>query len=282
MTIKRLSVYLGFLVIAVTACHKNNDITQPPAAPITSSGGSTPTGGGTTVSTATITTGGTTTTGGTSGGATGTTTTGTTTTGTTPPSGSLALQIYTDDLHQGGAFLYPGGDNQTLAFNDTSNPAAGTSSTRYMWNGGDVAGQHVFAGMDLIHSGGLNDYPTTPGKDLRAGKYTHVTFDARGSLGPNTIVKIEVADDGNPSTPAPCVVLSASGMEDDSTPGNPISSCLNKSTLQGSWQSYSIPVAASDLSAVKDYFKATFIYKGAAGTSGNGGTLFLDQILYQS
>jgi hypothetical protein len=268
--------------VLLSACHKDEDTArQIPAAQITG----TPTSGGTS-NPATNPTGT-----GTSGN-TGTTTppSGSSNPGTKPstttvsglPSGSLPLQIYTDDLHQGGAFLYPGGENQVLSFNDQSNPAAGSNSMRYVWNGGDVAGQHVFAGVDLIHSGSLSDYNSTPGKDLRPGKYTRVTFDARGSLGPQVVVKIEVADDGNPSTPAPCVVLSASGDLDDSTPGNPAPSCMNKASLTDSWQSFSLPVSPANLSSVKDYFKATYIYKGPIQTPGTGGTLFVDQILYQS
>jgi hypothetical protein len=157
----------------------------------------------------------------------------------------------------------------------------GANSIRYVWNGGDVAGQHVFAGMDLIHSGQLSDYNSTPPKDLRSGNYTRVTFTARGSLGANVVLKIEVADDGNQATPAPCLILSTNGMMDDSSPGNPVPSCLMKSTLDSSWQSYSIPVSANDLAAVKDYFKATFINTAGPATTSTGGTAFFDQILYQ-
>ena len=46
-------------------------------------------------------------------------------------------------------------------------------------------------------------------------------------------------------------------------------------------QSYSLPVTAANLSSVKDYFKATFIYKGAPGSTGPGGVLNVDQILYR-
>ena len=198
-----------------------------------------------------------------------------------PPSGSLNLEIYTDDLHQGGAFLYPGGDNQSLSFRDTSGPSNGLYSIRYAWNGGDTAGQHVFVGTDLMHTGDLTTYASTPGKDLRSGNYTRVTFDARGGLPADVVVKVEVADDGLQATPAPCIILSATGLLDDSTPGNPVASCTNKATLLATWQSYSLSVTPADLVSVKDYFKATFIYKGAPATTGSGGTLLLDQILYK-
>src|SRR5690349_14522970 len=41
------------------------------------------------------------------------------------PSGSRGLTIYSDELRQGGAFLYPSGENQTLAFDDRSNMISG-------------------------------------------------------------------------------------------------------------------------------------------------------------
>ena len=102
-----------------------------------------------------------------------------------------------------------------------------------------------------------------------------------GGLPADVVVKVEVADDGLQSTPAPCIVLSATGLLDDSTPGNPVVSCTNKATLLSTWQSYSLNVSASDLASVKDYFKATFIYKGAPATTGSGGTILFDQILYK-
>ncbi len=198
-----------------------------------------------------------------------------------PPAGSLNLEIYTDDLHQGGAFLYPGGENQSLQFSDTSNPSTGLNAMRYSWTGDNAAGQHIFVGVDLVHTGGLADYAATAGKDLRSGNYARVTFDARGSLSSDVVIKIEVSDDGVQGTPAPCIVLSATGLLDDSTPGNPFASCGNKATLLSTWQSYSLSVSASDLTSVKDYFKATFIYKGAPASTGTGGTVFVDQILYR-
>ncbi len=254
---------IGLLVLA--ACHKDDNNSQPPAASVTTQNQPPNNNPPPNTSTGTVT---------------NPPTTSTTTT-TTPPTGSPALQIYTDDLHQGGAFLFPGGENQSLTFNDISGPATGSNSIRYSWNGGDVAGQHIFAGVDLIHSGSINDYNSTPPKDLRSGRYTRVTFNARGTLGANVVVKIEAADDGNTATPAPCIILSPNGDQDDTTPGNPIASCLNRASLLNTWQSYTLGVMTNNIAAVKDYFKATFIYKGAAVSTGTGGTLFLDQILYQ-
>jgi hypothetical protein len=265
---KRLSV-IAVMVLACAACkHDDTASVQPPPAAVTT---------GPTSSTPPT---GTTTTTGTTGAGGGTVTPGGSTGGTTP-SGSTSLVIYDDELRQGGAFLYPGGENQVLSFNDTSNPAAGSQSMRYAWNGGDVAGQHAFTGVDLIHSGDISNYGSTPGKDLRAGKYSRVTFDARGTLGANVVIKIEVADDGVQGTPAPCLVLSPNGDQDDTSAGNPVPGCLMRATLQSGWQNYSIPISANELASVKDYFKATYINKGAPASTSSGGTVFFDQIQYQ-
>src|SRR5687768_12392828 len=106
---KRYWPGLGLLVLLVAGCDKDDDqpnvtapaaqtITLPPAEPQppTSSTGTTPSNPADP--------------------------------GAQPPAGSLPLQIFTDDLHQGGAFLYPGGENQMLSFNDTSTPAVGARS----------------------------------------------------------------------------------------------------------------------------------------------------------
>jgi hypothetical protein len=131
-----------------------------------------------------------------------------------------------------------------------------------------------------MHVPTLAEYATTPGKDLRSGNYSRVRFNARGSLSTNTVVKVEVADDGDTATPAPCIVLSESGTEDDATANNP-ASCMTRGRLTSSWAQFSIPVSASDLDNVKDFFKATFIYKRADQGTGSGGTIYLDEIQYE-
>ena len=258
----RRGVFLFLIALAISACSKS-DKPQPPAAPqtvgpqdlVVPSSATTPSvtpGTGTVVSSRTV------------------------------PSGVAGLIVFSNgELLQGGALLFPSSDNQTLSFNDQSNPVSG-QSLRYFWNGKDVAGQHIFAGVDLIHTARPEDYESTPGRNLQSGKYTHVTFDARGTLTANTVLTIVVADDGNPSTPAPCLVLSTLGNQDDSSPGR-LATCHNFAPLAESWQSYSIPVPASSLISVKDFFKATFVYKTASSTSspGDGGIIFFDQVEYQ-
>src|SRR5205085_424529 len=111
---------------------------------------------------------------------------------------------FDDELRQGGAILYPAAENQTLSFTDRSNPVSG-NSVRYTWNGQNVNGQHGFAGFDLMDVGTLDQYKATPGRDLRAGHYTRVQFDIRGSLSAHTVAKVEVAAKGAPPT-ATCAV----------------------------------------------------------------------------
>ena len=205
--------------------------------------------------------------------------------GTFSTTGSLT--VYSNELKTGGgAFIYPGGENQALSFSDTSNPVS-ARSIRYTWNGGDVSApgcpsdpQHVFAGFDLMHTPTQSTYDATPGRDLRQTNYTRVTFFARGTLTADTVIKVEAASSGTPPgcvppTPAPCVTLSTSGTEDDqSTP------CGSLDTLTTSWQPYTLVVANSDLAAIKDFFKATFVYNGGGSLPGAGGTVYFDQIQY--
>jgi hypothetical protein len=149
---------------------------------------------------------------------------------------------------------------------------------RYHWTGGNVAGQFVYAGVDLMRAGNLAEYPTTAPIDLRSGRYRLVRFDVRGALSADTVLKIEVADDGDPGTPAPCLVLSESGQDTDSTPNNPVG-CQNVGRLEADWRRFTIPVTDTNLLAVKDFFKATFIYK-RTDLPGSGGTVFFDNIEY--
>ena len=142
----------------------------------------------------------------------------------------------------------------------------------------------TFVGMDLMYTATQSQYDftnATSGRDLRAAGYTRVAFFSRGSLSTNTVLKVEVASSGNPPgclvpVPSPCVTLSTNGTDDD--PNFP---CGRTAQLTGSWQSYSIPVANSDLANVKDFFKATFVFKPAIGApAGQGGTVYFDVIQY--
>ena len=200
--------------------------------------------------------------------------------------GSGNFVVFSDELKTGGgAFLFPGGENQTLSFADTSNPVS-RRSIRYFWTGDDVSSQfgpeHTFAGFDLMHTINQSDYATTPGRDLSKAGYKKVTFYARGSLSSQTLVKVQSPDDGNNATVAPCISLSTDGTLDDTgTGGTP---CLNLGTLSTSWQQYTLTITSpSQLTAVKDLFKATFIFVPIGGSTapGQGGTVYFDQIQLQ-
>jgi hypothetical protein len=199
--------------------------------------------------------------------------------GTTPPptTGSTDFVVFSNELKSGGgAFMYPAGDNQTLSFLDTSNTISG-HSIRYAWTGGDVAGQHGFAGFDLMHTPELSTYAATPGKDLRPGGYHRVTFDARGTLASNVVLKVEVSDDGDGGAIPPCIVFSTNGDLDEGGP----TPCLTRGVLSTAWQQFSIPVTSANLSVVKDFFKATFVYKNASASTGSGGVAYFDDIRYK-
>lgn len=194
------------------------------------------------------------------------------------------LVVFSNELKTGGgAFEYPGGQNQVLDFADTSNPIS-ARSIRYVWNGSPAqAGStdHTFAGFDLMHTTSLTDYSTTVGRDLRAAGYTKVTFYARGALSTNTTLKIEVADDGNTGTASPCLTLSTNGTDNACTAG-PLT--LTPRQLTSSWQQYTLTFPTSSLAAVKDFFKATFVFTDpfvGNQNPGQGGTVYFDQIQYE-
>jgi hypothetical protein len=190
--------------------------------------------------------------------------------------GSGNFVIFGDELQSGGgAFFYPGGENQLITFEDQSNPI-GQRSIRYTWNGNTTGGQTTFAGFDLMHTPTQATYTSTSGRDLRAAGYTKITFYARGALASNNVLKIEAADDGENSTSAPCLVLSMNGS--DTATG-----CTNTAQLTSSWQVFTITIPNSALATVKDFFKATIIFTNpVVGSSvpGQGGTIYFDQIQY--
>jgi len=200
-------------------------------------------------------------------------------TGTITPGGSFV--IFNNELVSGGgAFEYPGSDGQNLVFNDTSNPIS-QRSIRYSWTGQLVAGQN-FAGFDLMDQPTQAQYNSqSTGRDLSKAGYGKVTFFARGSLSTNTLIKIEVADDGNSMThDANCLSLSTNGTLD--APDGAGANCNHPQTLTSNWQSFSIPVTNASLIGLKDFFKATYIFLPSAGApTGQGGTVYFDVIQYQ-
>lgn len=201
---------------------------------------------------------------------------------------STNLVVFSNELKTGGgAFEYPGGNNQDLSFADVSNPVS-ARSIRYVWNGNPAGStsDHTFAGFDLMHTAVFADYSTTAGRNLQAAGYSRVTFYARGSLSTNTDLKIEVADNGSSvDHAAPCITLSTNGTNDRCDGSFGVNALkMAPRQLTTSWQQYSITIPASSLAALKDFFKATFIFTDpfVGNTApGQGGTVYFDQIVYE-
>lgn len=203
---------------------------------------------------------------------------------------SPSYVIFSNELLSGGgAFEYPSGDNQSLTFDDRSQPL-GARSIRYSWNGQAVSNPHCtpnpthnFAGFNLMHVPLLGQYEGTVGRDLHQAGYTKVAFYVRGSLSTNTVLKIEVASPGTTNAcvgvTSPCLTLSSDGTGTD-----PNSPTCSQGTLTGDWQSFTIPIANSDLVSVKDFFKATFVFIDpfvGNQAPGQGGVAYFDRIQYE-
>jgi len=200
------------------------------------------------------------------------------------PTGSLSagqLTVFNNELSSGGgAFLYPGSDNHSVAFDDRSNSLS-QRSIRYAWNGQisnptgsgyQYGATYIFAGFSLMHVPQQTTYETTPGRDLRAAGYTRISFYARGELTTYNSVKIEA---GGPTSA--CMTLSTDGTVDE---------CSNGRTgrLTASWQQFVLPITSAQQTAVKDLLKATFVFNNPIPGNtnpGQGGVLFLDKIFYQ-
>lgn len=187
------------------------------------------------------------------------------------PGSSGIFVIYADELRTGGgAGFIPGGENQSLAFDDRSEPRHDNRAIRYEWNGGDVFDpstgtvQHLFAGFVLPVTSSLADLDTATGKDLTATTtYMRLQFFARGALSTATKLRIEGPDDGSGGiTPA--------RME------------LDSSQLTSNWQEFTLNVPPGDFSDVKVFLTISFQYEQPPRTesAGNGGVVYLDDIRY--
>jgi len=196
-------------------------------------------------------------------------------------SGSAKLTVFNNELSTGGgAFLYPGGENHSIIFDHQTN-TIGRRSLRYMWNGKitnpdgsgyEFGATYGFAGFSLMHTAQQSAYTSTAGRDLRAAGYTRVTFYARGSLATYTTLKVEA---GGPT--AACMTLSTSGTADECSNGN-------TGRLSEDWQAFRLTVSSTQQSAIKDFFKATFVFTDPTPGStnpGQGGVVYFDQIFYE-
>jgi hypothetical protein len=205
-------------------------------------------------------------------------------------SGKGTYVIFSSELISGGgAFEFPGSEGQSLSFSDTSNPIS-HRSIRYSWTGQAVSNpscspnpESTFAGFDLMHTPTIDTYATTPGRNLSAAGYTKVTFYARGGLSTNTYLKVEVASPGS-SNPCAAVVSPCVKLLNGADPAPGSDPTCTPFQLTGQWGTYTIPIPSpsTQLAAVKDFFKATFVYTNLTATpAGQGGTVYFDVIQYQ-
>lgn len=182
------------------------------------------------------------------------------------PSVNATFIVYDDELKTGGnLFVFPGGENQTVELKWQDRPYRGKNCIMYSWNGRDVNDgnlgitRHDFVGLDLVVSEGSGDFAASSSLDLSAGAYAKATFWIRGTLSEGTTLKVESPDDGSTATAAPQLLITS---------------------ISETWQKNEITIAASDLTALKEFFKITFVYTQPTGTTtpGGGGTVFLDDI----
>ena len=181
--------------------------------------------------------------------------------GSVPQSSGLFV-LYDDELRTGGGLgLIPGGGNQTISLADRSSPQRSTNDIHYAWNGGDVAGQHLFAGFSLLVTPDFTSFANARPKDLSGPGYTKVTLYLRGSLSAGTQIRIEGPDAGPGHTGTP----------------------YQSSALSGSWTQISFAVPPADFQRVKVFLTVSFQFTQPAGTTdpGEGGEVFLDDIRYE-
>ena len=183
------------------------------------------------------------------------------------PSAAADWVLYDDELKTGGGFfLIPEAANQTLTDHDASGPAVGRKSIVYSWNGGEVNGQHLFAGFGLLAAQQIAQDASTPPRNLSADGFTKITFWARGTLSENTILRVEGPSDGTGSTLMPRLEISPA-------------------ELAAGWAKYtlSVPDPTVAFASVKQYVIFSIIYTQPTGTTlaGEGGTVDVDQIAYE-
>jgi|GEM_PF-2894784 len=193
------------------------------------------------------------------------------------------LKIYDEDLRTGGNVEFipsdfdPPDNTMAIDFKDSDeNAPQGVNCMKYSWNGKDVIWtsplappsglEHTFGGVTLIVATHFTLYNSTPGRDLRAGGYTHISFKAKAVLGRGS----DAVGDTTVKFEGP--TQEASGVHDFIR--------LNRSQIsEVAWQEYSIPLATTDLGNVKDYFKIVIEWHGA--DVGEGGTVFVDDLRYE-
>lgn len=165
-------------------------------------------------------------------------------------------------------------EGQVLDFNWTDHPYAGTKCIKYSWDGSPVtqystgSKESDFVGFMLIAAPTLAQHDTVT-KDLSAAGYTKIAFEARGSLNGNVYLRLE-------SDNATYQTLSGNNAWMSNTTDRKITS---------QWQHYEFALSGP-MGAVKDFLRVVIRYDedGNPDTpntgTGNGGTVFLDNIEY--
>ncbi len=159
--------------------------------------------------------------------------------------------IYGDKLETGGGIvLVPDSGNQmiNLSFHDPER----NNVIMYSWNGQDVAGQHEFSGVSFTVASSSKTYDITPPKDLSAGGYKKVTFYAKVNLSENTFVRFT----------------------------GPVTSFSVEQKVNCDWNRFTIFFEPHMLRTVREFFVISFHYTGN-NKSGNGGTVYVDDVRYE-
>ncbi len=179
--------------------------------------------------------------------------------------------IYEDALNTlGGDILYypsaPGKEIMYLENRKDGTAYSGEKYFRLYWSGGKIwweaqppdnptdRYEWSFAGISFIVATRSEYYDITEPLDLTEGKYTKITFYARGKLSEGYHVKFE----------------GPNGAIND-----------NITNLSENWQKYEIEL--KDLNNIKDFFKVTIYYPAAEGGAepGKGGYVDFDLVTYE-
>jgi len=189
------------------------------------------------------------------------------------PESSGIYTLYDDELKTGGGVAFiPGGENQSIDFQDRSSPRVSANQIRYSWSGGDVfsdelappAFQHLFAGFNLIVPVAREELVTSNPKNLSGNGYSRLRMRVRGNLSEGNLLRIEGPDDG------------AGGNVADRKE-------LVSSEITSEWQEVVLPVSTVNFGAVRIYLTVSIQYSQPPRTTqaGEGGTVYFDDIRFE-
>jgi hypothetical protein len=192
------------------------------------------------------------------------------------PTGTYSGQwiIYDDELKTGGTVMFlTSSDGQQFNLSCYDNPHSGTKCIEYSWDGRNVTAyggtadsisssssiENTWCGFSFIAANSIASYNSVT-KNLALGGYTKMTFWARGTLNSNVSLRLE-SNNGGPN--------SVSGSD-----------AIETGTLSSSWQYYEFSVTPA--AAAKDFVRVILKFNQSANLdapNGNGGTVFLDDII---